>query len=132
MRPSDEALLEELKKVRHENERLKMRQIAEGAGMVGVPAPPVADIWVHLLLPSFKGPLRGSAGMGLSSYSSGKSLRPELPQRHEGTEPPLTIAARLWDGAYLWKIPYNGKGAAEEAHCCLDERKCILLRQPRC
>ena len=120
-RPSDEALLEELKKVRHENEKLKMRQIAEGAVTVGAPpggafpAPPVSGGLVQ------KGPLRGPAGMGLSSYSSGKSSRPELPPPRE--EPALTIAARLWDGGYLWKIPYNGKGAAEKRIVALKRAK---------
>ena len=93
--------------MKHENEVLKLRQMTEGAVEAApVPAAPATSLVQ-------KGPLLKGApplmdGLGLSSYSTGKKMRPDLEKVKE--EEILTIAARLWDGGYLWKIPYNGKG----------------------
>jgi ankyrin repeat protein len=136
-RQTDEQLKEELKRVMHENERLKLRQMTEGgdnaSAASAVPAPPLSMLVQ-------RGPLRGPigapahapaaaaaavAGLGLSSYSAGKKtshIGPPQQQPSFETDV-LTIAARLWDGGYLWKIPYNGKGDPDKRIVALKRAK---------
>ncbi len=105
---SDSDLREQLANLKAENERLKLQHIAQGSSDSGspIPAPPSSLA------------LAQAAGAALSpppvSMSQAAIKRDPLkkPIAHAQEEAKV-ICSILWDGGYLWKIPYNGKGAAE-------------------
>jgi len=98
---SDSALREQLALLKADNERLKLQHLTQGKDgrSSPIPAPPSSMA------------LAQAAGAALSPPPPVAARRDS--RTAASKEEVFVISSILWDGGYLWKIPYNGKGAPE-------------------
>ena len=107
---SDTEIQAELSRLKAENERLQLREMIQDG-----------DSHSHSNAPMLPTNSQQQAMMMMSSslVQTGTSLKGPLNNNNKNTNVAtaidfITVAAKIWDGGYLWKIPYNGKGAPEK------------------
>ena len=93
---------------------------SQNSGELGVdlPAPPGGAGSAELQRQMFPGDPQGGLSPlvqrgALNDMRKGSNSNGSNPFG-KGVEGQITISSLIWDGGYLWKIPYNGKGSPEK------------------